>query len=109
MTKTKIKERWKPIPLHPEYEVSDHGRVRKLQWPRHYVMTTHLVSGGLSVVLRNNGDPTTKRVSRLVGKAFCRDYSDDLYPFYWNGYRTDCHYSNLLWVPRSALKRQSRP
>lgn len=98
----KTKERWKPVPGYPNYEVSDHGRIRNGDGR---ILRTFLVSGGLAFTAVKNGTPSSLRVARLVGQAFCKDYGEKLYPRYVDLDRTNCHWRNLMWVPRAAVTR----
>ena len=93
------KERWKPVPGFPNYEVSDHGRIRTSD----RIIRTFLVSGGLAFTATKNGTPSSLRVARLVGRAFCKDYGRKLYPLYRDTDRTNCHWRNLMWVPRGGV------
>ena len=95
------KERWTKIPDYPNYEVSDHGRIRTSD----RIIRTFLVSGGLAFTATKNGTPSSLRVARLVGKAFCKDYGEKLYARYWDGDRRNCHYRNLKWVTRDGVTR----
>ena len=54
-------------------------------------------------VLMDRGYWTMFVVSRLVGKAFCPEFREELRPIHINGDKTDCRASNLRWVPASAV------
>ena len=99
-----MKERWKEIPGFPKYEVSDHGRIRTKEGrTSDRIIRTFLISGGLAFTATKNGTPSSLRVARLVGRAFCKDYGEKLYARYRDTDRTNCHYRNLMWVPRGGV------
>lgn len=95
-----MSEQWTPIDGHPGYKVSSDGRILGKHGR---TLRTSYVSGGLMFTVKRNGEDTTLRVARVVGKAFCPDYSPFLVPSYANGDRMDCRAKNLKWVPRGQI------
>ena len=93
-------ERWKSIPVAPEFEVSSRGRIRS---PRGRILKTFMTGGGLNLTVKYDSYPTCIRVARAVGEAFCPDYQSDRYPAYRDKNRHNCKATNLKWVPRSAV------
>jgi hypothetical protein len=93
-------ERWKTIPGHPHHQVSNHGRVRRLQEfdrPFYYKLGV-LPCGNLKVQFAKDGLPYSYRVSRLVGQAFSRTFKPSLRAVFRDGNPANCRPSNLLWV-----------
>ena len=88
-------ELWKPIPTHPDYEVSNRGRVR--QGKRICKPFINKVQGTVFVYLKGSRDSTNATVARLVGQAFCPEFREHLRAGYKNGRKTNCRAENLLW------------
>ena len=65
-----MSEQWTPIDGHPGYKVSSDGRILG---KHKRILRTSYVSGGLMFTVKRNGEDTTLRVARVVGKAFCPD------------------------------------
>lgn len=85
-----------------QFEVFPDGRVMRGGKPAR--IYPHPRYGTLRVsVLMDRGYWTVHVVSRLVGRAFCPDFREDLRPVHINGDRNDCRASNLRWVPISAV------
>jgi hypothetical protein len=69
-------EVWKPVPGYEDYDVSNHGRVRRREavgrWPANHVLRPgEAYSGHLYVILTGPNRRTRKEfVHRLVAKAF---------------------------------------
>ena len=65
-------ERWKVIPNFPDYEVSDHGRVKSHKKRGHpKIMSTHLDMWGYkNLTIRNESGGKYTNVQRLVLMAF---------------------------------------
>ncbi len=104
-------ERWRPVLNHPEYEVSDHGRVRTVA---HVVERAHgvpmsvssrilrqrLSKGRPCVDLYATGSRRTRLVAQLVAEAFV---SGDRGPVvrHRDDIATNNHWTNLEWGTRS--------
>lgn len=95
-------ERWLPTPACPDYEVSDHGRVRSLRGPRPKLLTPQQKGARLVVDLF---DPERTRhrtsVGRLVLRVFDSEPPDDLaIATHRNGDKHDNRLINLEWLQR---------
>ena len=100
-----MKEQWRTIPGFKWHEVSSHGRVRKqraLYNPFLYKLVADR-NGHQCIQLSHDGVPERFRVSRLVGQAFCPDFSPELRPVYLDGDKTNCRADNLKWVSVSEV------
>jgi NUMOD4 motif len=95
-----MKERWKPIPNHETYEISNLGNVRN---KRGRLLNLYFTAGGLFLTICEQNARTTLRVSRLVGQAFSRGWRDGLVATYRDGDRRNCSVGNLKFVPRSRV------
>lgn len=94
-------EEWRPIPDYEgTYEVSDQGRVRRLNF-RHrgvQVLRLRLSTGGyLRLALWRDGVRKDVRVNRLVATVFLRPPVADEVCRHLNGDKTDNRLSNLAW------------
>lgn len=96
------KENWKTVEGFEPYQVSNLGNVRGKFGK---ILRSSFVTGGLAVVFICDGKRTSKRVARLVGEAFCKDYATDRYPTYKDGNPHNCIDSNLKWVPRQVVAK----
>ena len=100
-------ERWKTIPQYPEYEISDHGRVK---YPvRREKKTEYKITSGSTREYRDfqfrdaNGKKRRKHLQLLVAEAFVEN--DDPKNKTCVGHKDDNkhnnHYTNLHWITRS--------
>lgn len=93
-------EQWKPILGYENYEISDHGRIRKANG----FITTQIncKSGYETVNLSKDGTAKGFRVHRLVAHAFCPGYSDIRNTVnHIDGDISNNKASNLEWVSQS--------
>jgi hypothetical protein len=111
----KIKERWVPIKGYPNYEVSNHGRVRSLdhtvecnsRWgtPRQMLVKGMLLKaspthefGYLEVKLCHGGVCKTHRVHQLVARAFLgKPPKGKTQVLHADDDPTNAHVLNLSW------------
>lgn len=91
-------ERWAVIDECPDYEVSDQGRVRRVD--NHRLVSTGGRSRGypLAGLSRPDGVRVGRTVHRLVAKAFVPGYAPGLQVNHINGVKTDNRAVNLEWV-----------
>lgn len=91
-----------PIPGFPDYAATDDGMI--ISYKR--LFEGYALRAGLggtkgkqyrSVVLSNNGEPKTKRVSRLVLEAFCGPCPEGRQACHNDGDRENNKLSNLRW------------
>lgn len=93
-------ERWKPIREFPNYEVSDHGNIRRATSGR-LLMQNPNQSGLMCVGLVREGKQFHRSVPRLVARAFLPTVSKQFdTPINLDGDRTNNHVDNLQWRPR---------
>lgn len=93
-------ERWKTIELFPEYEVSNHGRVRTYKTGRILRMNVNQY-GLLQVGLMRDGVQYHRSVPLLVAKAFLKPSEGPFdTPINLDGDRLNNRVENLLWRPR---------
>lgn len=84
-----------------EYYVSSEGQVYSSSYDR--LLAQHMINSGYLVVsMREQGDNSNKNmlVHRVVAKAFCEGYSEELDVNHKNANRLDNRSSNLEWVTR---------
>ena len=64
------RENFRAVDGYPDYEISDHGRVRRVKTGR--ILRGHIRRGGYrSVILSQEGKLSTINIHRLVATAFC--------------------------------------
>lgn len=90
----------KAIPDFPGYKISDTG---VLTHGRRILKLSASANGSPVVQLRQRGVPTTLRIARLVGAAFCPDYQPELRVRFLDGNTANCAAANLTWVSRSLV------
>jgi len=100
---SKPTEQWKPVAHFPRYQVSNLGRIRKsLPLDRWKILSMSSdAKGYLQASLNAGGYGIGVKVARVVGKAFCPDFSDDKIAFYKDGDKLNCRATNLAWITRS--------
>lgn len=102
-----MREVWEICEEHPEFAVSDHGRVEDIEKSR--LVPTRINQRGLPMVtLRaGTGRQVTRSVAILVAKVFVYvleyDWFDSVINL--NGDREDCRALNLMWRSRSFALR----
>ncbi|WP_280389267.1 NUMOD4 domain-containing protein [Nocardia wallacei] len=109
-------ERWRPIPGHPGYEVSDRGRVRSLD---RVVKTSKGMSQRRGKVLSTWVNPqtgylqvglsgTNHAVHVLVAAAFIGPRPEGNHVCHNDGVRINCHVSNLRYDTPSGNRLDKR-
>lgn len=99
-------ERWLTIPFAADYEVSDHGRVKRTapepkQWCGHLLKPKVRADGYLEVVLYVDDCKMHIRVHQIVCRTFHGDRphgKDEV--GHVDGVRANCHANNLRWVTK---------
>lgn len=100
-----LSERWVPVVGFPDYEVSDHGQVRRSKpslrnhSPRQLVLRES-ADGYVRVSLSRDARDRTKLVHRLVLEAFVGPCPDGDEADHVNGRRSDNSIANLRWLPK---------
>jgi len=100
-----IVEEWRPVAEFPTYEVSDHGRVRRIG------KTECLKPGGSGyrcVNLCSNGKEHYRLVHRLVAMAFIENPEAKPCVDHIDGNKSNNHMSNLRWATRSENQYNMR-
>lgn len=87
-------EQWKPIDGYPEYEISNHGRARKLAKGLWKLIATPVTPRGYCVV-GLNGD--TKSVHALVLTTFVGPRPEGMHACHYDGVPNNNHLTNLRW------------
>lgn len=101
------KEEWLPVVgFEGIYDVSDHGRVKRVKLsrrskPGHILKGSMTVSGYPQVGLSVNGKRTSYKTHRLVAMAFIPFAQDDLEVNHKDCNKTNNNVDNLEWVSRS--------
>jgi HNH endonuclease/NUMOD4 motif-containing protein len=113
-TITKAPETWSPISTHPAYEVSDQGRIRRVETGQILSVYT---GDHYSKVRLKVGGAATKNVHQLVAEAFIGDRPDRLEVCHGNGdshdnrlvnLRYDTHANNQLDQVRHGVHAEAR-
>ena len=97
-----LPEAWTIIDEFPDYNISNHGRVRSERTGR--LLRLNVSRGGHSSVGLMGLNPTNIRrgVTRLVADHFMEPQPHAAFdtPIHLNGDLLDCHLYNLMWRPR---------
>lgn len=95
-----MSENWKPIPLFPDYSVSDQGRVRSDKSGRILAVNDNQY-GVPQVGLMSDGIQFHRSVPLLVAKAFLPEVGGPFdTPINLDGDRHNNWVENLVWRPR---------
>ena len=89
-------EEWRAIAAFPLYEVSNHGRVRRIG--RDDVLYQQISKGYHVVCLCQNNRKTTRPVARLVAEAFLPNPDNKPQVDHRDRVRGNNHVDNLRWV-----------
>ena len=102
-------ENWRQIEFSPEYDVSDHGRVRSNKTGRILALSDNQ-SGLVHVGLMHDGKQYHRSVPLMVAKAFLprHDYLAFDTPINLDGDRFNNHIDNLVWRPRWFAKKYNQ-
>lgn len=101
-------EEWRPIELFPDYEVSNHGRIRTNKSGR--ILQVNVNQYGLvQVGLMRDGVQRHRSVPLLVAKAFLSEPGGPFdTPINLDGDRYNNRLENLTWRPRWFAIRYNR-
>ena len=105
-------EQWIDVSNFPDYQVSNHGRVKNKKTGK--VLKTHLNRGYLRVGLYEGKIRKYKLVHRLVAEAFIPNPNNYKYINHVDGRKTNNTIKNLEWVTATenmihAYKAKLRP
>lgn len=92
-------EIWKDIEENPNYQVSNHGRVKNKHTDR-ILKPRGAVNDYKQVCLYKDGIGVNRRVHRLVAKAFIPNYAEELQVNHIDGNKSNNYLDNLEWVTR---------
>lgn len=107
-------EQWKPVPDWAEYEVSDHGRVRRALSARstraHGVKALSVTGRGYARVgLHQQGRRKKCKVHRLVAFTFIGPPPSTQHEVaHWDGNKLNNHVSNLRWATSAENKADGK-
>ena len=85
-------ERWMPIKNHPDYQISNYGRVKKGD---EFLLPSYPNGKGLAIRLQKDNKVHYYRIARLVYSHFVRELKSNEVIYYKNGLNTDCYVFNL--------------
>jgi len=89
-------ERWAVLQEHPDYQVSDHGRIKG---PKGIRKPSKQTTGYLYIGLNLPGKGLTNfLVHRLVATHFCEGQRDGLIVAHRDGVKSNCRWDNLKWT-----------
>lgn len=88
-----MNEVWRDIPDFPQFQVSDHGRVRNLRTKR--ILGAGFHNGRVRVTLHKRAKQHFFWVHRLVAEAFLPDFREGYSIVHKDGDFTNNHVSNL--------------
>ena len=93
-------EKWLSIEEFPNYEISDFGNVRNRRTGR--ILQPRKNPKGYNIVsLYDNGLQHTKKIHRLVAKAFCEGFDEDREVNHIDGNKNNNSKTNLEWCTGS--------
>jgi hypothetical protein len=97
-------EQWQPIPEHPDYDVSDEGRIRTRKYSPPFIRKTptNRETGDVQVNLSKDGVPYTFNVHRLVAQVFLPNPDNLPEVNHKNWDKTNNYVSNLEWSSKSS-------
>lgn len=99
-------EIWKQVERYPNYEVSTHGRIRKMVNGR-ILITTNDSRGYPSVTVLDECGQHTKNVHRLVAETFIPNPEGKRTVNHRDGNKSNNHISNLEWNTLSENLRHA--
>lgn len=95
-------ERWQVSAEYPQYEVSDHGRIRHINGKPRKART---VSGYSYVCIRQDGKAHNVRLHRLIASAFVPNPDNKPHVNHKDGNKTNNAAHNLEWCTPSENER----
>jgi len=99
--KTKEGENWRPVKRHPQYFVSDHGRVVSVKWGYPKLVCQYPSTGGyLRVGITEKQVKKQVLVHRLVLQTFVGSCPKDQECSHLDGDRENNYMNNLRWETR---------
>lgn len=98
------RENWRVVATHPNYEVSDHGRVRNID-RQHILSVKNGRRGGTRVLLYKYNIQTVYQVNRLVAMMFMDGFDPKLPVLCYDGDKQNNHIDNLYQDPEYKLSR----
>lgn len=102
-----VREQWKIIKSHPDYSVSNKGRVRRNR-DGYQMGLSYTRDGYIKTNLGKEGPGRTQRVHRLVCQAFHGDPPSELHICHHKNHRkNDNRAANLEWVTQLENVRLS--
>lgn len=88
---------WKEIPEYPNYEISNTGKVKSINYNKERILKLQNMNGYSRVGLSINGTVTLFLVHRLVALAFVENSNNYSFINHINGVKNDNRAENLEW------------
>lgn len=95
----KDKEEWKGIEDFPNYEISNHGRVKSLEHSN--ILTPHISRGYYHVRLHDYELSKTVNIHKLVGEYFVPNPENKAIVNHEDKNKLNNYYKNLKWMSQS--------
>ena len=100
-------EIWKTIEDFPDYEISNHGRVKSHKWKKIKILSPIKNNNGyLWQNLCSSGKQSNRQIHRLVLDAFVGKRQESMDASHLDGNRENNNLDNLVWESRTDNNRR---
>lgn len=101
-------EQWKPVEGYEGlYEISDHGRVKSVRYPKQHVMTVCLTQNGYGKVTLSNKGKKSCSIHRTVAQMFIPNPYNNPEVNHIDGNKLNNQVSNLEWATSSENQKHA--